>query len=169
MTQAQLRHRFGHANRLTDVELGRSPRPHRTEPARARADVAQDHEGGGAPAPAIEDVRAARFFAHRVQAPLRDQRLELFEVLAFADLDADPRGDRPRHQRRGLAHSFRLAAVHPSRPFLIVDRNWPAIMPSTMRWSKLRHTFIMSRTAIPSPTTTARLTIDSVVRIAAWG
>src|SRR5690349_16683800 len=169
MTQAQLRHRLGHPQRLTDVELGRAPRGHRAEPARARAHVAQDHEGGGASAPAVEDVGAACLFAHRVQAPLGDERLELLEVRALADLDADPRRDGSGHQRRGVAHSLRLAGVHPSRPFRIVERNWPAIIPSTMRWSKLRHTFIMWRTAIPSPTTTGRFTIDSVVRIAACG
>src|SRR3977135_44134 len=62
-----------------------------------------------------------------------------------------------------------LAAVQSSRRFLIVPRNCPAIIPSMIRGSKLRHIFIISGPAVPSPITTGRLTIDSVVRIAACG
>ena len=56
--------------------LGRDPggpagqaRLHRAEPARTRADVAQDHEGRRPPGPALAQVRTVRLLAHRVQAP----------------------------------------------------------------------------------------------------
>ena len=45
--------------------------------AAARADLAQDHEGGGAVAEALVDVRAAGFLAHRDQAVLAQLALEL--------------------------------------------------------------------------------------------
>ena len=44
--------------------------------AGARADVAENHERGGAVVPAFADVRAARFLADRVQVQLAHQRLE---------------------------------------------------------------------------------------------
>jgi hypothetical protein len=58
------RHAFGL------VLIGRSDRlarRHRAEPARARADIAQDHEGGRAMLPALAHVRAARALADGVQ------------------------------------------------------------------------------------------------------
>src|SRR5260370_20407590 len=104
-----------------------------------------------------------------MQAAPLDDLLELFEVAALGHADADPLRDRRRSQRFAHAHSRMLPGVHSSSRFLIALRNWPAIMPSMIRWSKLRHMFIMWRIAIASSTTTARLTIDSVVRIAACG
>src|SRR5579859_3243091 len=116
MTQSQLRDRFGDAQRLADVELGRPSRGHRAEPARARADVAQDHERRGPTAPAVEDVRALRLLANGVEAPRLHQLLELLEALALYDARADPRRDRAGHERGGRAHSLMLAGVHSSRP-----------------------------------------------------
>src|SRR5207249_1441741 len=79
-------------------------------------------------------------------------------------------GDRVRDsQRLRRAHSRMLPGVHSSSLFFIVPKNGPAIIPSMIRWSKLRHMVIMWRIAIASSITTARLTIDSVVRIAACG
>src|SRR5260221_364659 len=117
----------------------------------------------------VEDVRAARLLAHGVQVALLDQRLELLEVLAFAHLHADPRRYLAGLDQHGLAHSLSAAGVQSSSPCLMWVRNCPAIIPSMTRWSKLRHMFIMLRTAMPSPMTTGRLTIDSVVRMAACG
>src|SRR5207247_2236124 len=169
MTESELRDRFGDSKRLADIELGRPSRRHRAEPAGARADVAQDHERRRPPAPAVEDVRALRLFANGVELPRLDQLLELLEVLALDDARADPGRDRTGHELRGRAHSRMLAGVHSSWPSRLMLRNWPAIMPSMMRWSKLRHMFIMSRTAMPSPMTTGLLTMASVVRMAACG
>src|SRR6266702_2943176 len=138
MTQSELRDRFGDSKRLADVELGRPSRRHRAEPARARADAAQDHERRGPPAPAVEDVRALRLFANGVEPPRLHELLELLEVLALDDARADPGRDRTGHELRGRAHSRMLAGVHSSRPCFIKLRNWPAIMPSMMRWSMRR-------------------------------
>src|SRR6266699_4852488 len=116
MTQSQLRDRFSDTKRLADIELCRPSRRHRTEAARAGADVAQDHERRRPPAPAVEDVRALRFFANRVQPLALDELLELLVVLALDDARADPRRDRARHEWGGGAHSRMLAGVHSSRP-----------------------------------------------------
>src|SRR5207244_3152911 len=65
------------AHRLTAVEGGRGPvgdRAIRTVPG---ADVAQDHEGGGAVLPALADVGAMRLLAHRVELEIPHQVLEL--------------------------------------------------------------------------------------------
>src|SRR5450759_1319517 len=169
VAEAELGHGFGHPQRLAKIELGGPPRGDRAEPAGARADVAQDHEGRGAAVPAIEDVGAPRLFTDGVQSAASHDLLELLEVLPFGHAHANPRRDQCRCQGDARAHSWMLAAVHPSSRFLMVPRNWPAIIPSMIRWSKLRHTFIMSLTAIPSPITTGRFTMDSVVRIAACG
>src|SRR5690349_19838010 len=45
----------------------------------ARADVAQDHEGRRAFAPALIDVRAARLLADRVQAQVANQLMHAVE------------------------------------------------------------------------------------------
>src|SRR5437588_4775419 len=169
VAEAQLGHRVGDAKRLTEVELRGPAGRDGAEPAGARADVAEDHEGGGSPVPTIEDVGTARFLANRVQAAATHDLLQIFEVLAFRDAHANPRWDGLRRQGSRIAHRRMLPAVHCASRFLMKARNCPAIMPSMMRWSKLRHMFIMLRTAIPSPITTGRRTMDSVVRIAACG
>src|SRR5258708_36437401 len=95
--------------------------------------------------------------------------LQFLEVFAFRNADANPFGDRRRRQGLDIAHSWMLPGVHPRSRFLMAPRTWPAIIPSMMRWSKLRHMFIIWRTAIASLITMGRFTIDSVVRIAACG
>ena len=79
------------------------------ERAAARAQVAQDHEGRGALAEALADVRAGGFLAHRVQLLLAQDLLDLvearpgagartriqsgfFSALLRHDLDRDARG-----------------------------------------------------------------------------
>ena len=57
------------------------------EAAVARADVAADHEGGGAVGPALEDVRAARLLADRVQVQLLDQLEDVVLVRRVADVE----------------------------------------------------------------------------------
>src|SRR5467141_2268202 len=169
MAESELRHRVRHAKRFAQVQLRRPPRRHGAKPAGARADVAKDHESGRPPVPAVEDVRAARLFTHSVQATPAHDLLQILEVLALGHAHADPRRNRLRREWSRAAHSLMLDAVHSSSRFLMKARNWPAIMPSMMRWSKLKHMFIMLRTAMPSPMTTGLRTIDSEVRMAAWG
>src|SRR5438105_2440463 len=173
VTQAELGDRLSHAKRLGQVELGRAARGDRAEPAGAGADRAQDHEGRGPPVPAVVDVRALRLFADRVQALAANELLQLLVVLALGDADLDPFGQPAAGPDRRLwyllGHNLIAAGVHSWSRFLIQFVNWPAIWPSRMRWSKLMHMFIMWRIATPSPITTGRRRIDSVVRMAAWG
>ena len=74
--QLQLLDGFGHARRLRFVHGVRPAMSHGAVAARAGADVAQNHERGGAVRPAFADVRAARFLAHRVQLELAHQAFE---------------------------------------------------------------------------------------------
>jgi len=95
--------RFGDETRLIGVgDEGLSFR-HRAKRASARADFAEDHERGGAGAPAFEDVRAARFLANCVEREVIDQLRdgELVEISRNANLE-------PRRSNAG-------ALVHHSR------------------------------------------------------
>ena len=53
-------------------------------------------QGRGALAEALADVGAARFLAHRVQAVLAQDALDLLEALAVAEAHANPVGLRQR-------------------------------------------------------------------------
>ena len=66
----------GDARRLADVVLGRPAVGDGAVGAVPRADVAEDHEGGGAVLPALADVRAVRLLADRVEVELAHQLLE---------------------------------------------------------------------------------------------
>src|SRR5438128_4869559 len=136
MLQSELGDRLRYAQRLTEVELHRPPRRHRAKTAGACADVAEDHERCRAPVPAVEDVGAARFLADGVQLCALHDLLELLEIFALGHPHPNPLRDRGRPKRFRGAHSRMLPAVHSSSRFLTVFRNWPAIMPSMIRWSK---------------------------------
>ena len=105
MAQLQLGHRFGYSQRFPEVELHGSPRGHGAKTAGARTDVSEDHERGGAAAPAVVDVRTPRLLAHRVQAAVTNDLLELLEVLALSDSHPDPGRDWSLLQRRRCAQS----------------------------------------------------------------
>ena len=68
--------RIGDARGFGGVIGVRAPMAHRAVAARARADVAKDHERRGAMRPALADVRAARFFADRVEIEVAHQALQ---------------------------------------------------------------------------------------------
>ena len=70
--QPESRAGLGHAARLVIIHRQRAALLHRAESAAAGADVAQDHEGGGAPVPAIADVGAGRALAHGVELQVLD-------------------------------------------------------------------------------------------------
>ena len=78
--------------RLLGIQRERPAVRHVAERAAARAQVAHDHEGGGAVAEALADVRAGRFLAHGVQLLLAQDLLDLGEALAAAGAHADPLG-----------------------------------------------------------------------------
>src|SRR5262249_26029537 len=58
--------------------------------AASRADVPQNHEGGGALIPAFADIRAGRAFAHGVEAEAADQVLQFLVVSAGRRGGAQP-------------------------------------------------------------------------------
>src|SRR5438045_8101247 len=66
--------------RLLGVGRERSAMRHIAEWAAARAAVAEDHESRRALAEALGDVRARGLFAHRVQALLAQDPLDLVEA-----------------------------------------------------------------------------------------
>ena len=89
---AHLLHRLGHASRLVGVGEQRLAFADRAERAAARADLAEDHERGGAGAPALEDVRAARFLADGVQRQIVHQRETGSCAEVARDADLEPLG-----------------------------------------------------------------------------
>src|SRR5690606_22689346 len=202
---------------LRPVQLRGPARLDGAETACARADVAQDHEGGGAVLPALEDVGALGLFADGMQGQAPHQVLEPPVVGAQGSPHLEPWGlprrvvvfralRRPlaqdrlqdrllghgvQGQKRQLAfhahHSYRclrpaqrraaggrrqyraVSGPKPSRRRLTLCRNRPTYRPSVTRWSKDRHTFIIERMPMASPTTTGRRTMASIVMMAAWG
>lgn len=97
--QTPPRERFSGMFGLIGIEWRRSPRClDAAEAAAARAGVAHQHDsrgGGGfvAAAPAVADIRAAGFFADRVQIQAAQVVLDLFVVLAVRDGGFEPFGE----------------------------------------------------------------------------
>lgn len=89
--QAHVGHGGGQAGRLVCIRrLGPAMR-HITERAAPRAHLAQDHEGRGAVAEALVDVRAAGFLADRDQAVFAQLGLEVLHCIAGRNPHPDPR------------------------------------------------------------------------------
>ena len=131
MAQSHLVHRVGHAQRLRAVDHLRHAGLHVAEAAPARAGVAQDHERGGAPLPALADVGAVRLLADGVQRLAAHQALDVAvgrarpapspSAMAACASGTAPRrhpwaaaaaGVRP---RAGHVHAFGHAASAPAR------------------------------------------------------
>ena len=83
---------FGDAARLVVIHRQRRAFLHGAEAAAARADVAQNHERGGAVVPAFAHVGAGGAFADGVQAEAVDQRFQIAIVLADGRGGAQPGG-----------------------------------------------------------------------------
>src|SRR5690606_18620472 len=79
-----------HARRLEWIDSFRPARGHGTESARPRADVAEDHERGGARAPAFAHVGAVAALADRVQLVLAHDLAHLAIVLAGGQFHPQP-------------------------------------------------------------------------------
>ena len=104
-TEINLVHRLADAPRLVPVDVAVGlPRRHGAEPAAARAQVAQDHDRRGAARPAVPEVGAARFLAHRDQSLLAQQRLRLGVLAGARELDLEPVREPPESSDPG-AHS----------------------------------------------------------------
>src|SRR5205085_11069983 len=120
--QGELRDRRGDPARLVAVDhaLGIA-RLYVAEAAAARADLAEDHEGRRAAAPALRDVRAARLFADRVQPRGVNGVAGLGESLAAGQRHLQPAGLRPAKARfsEGYQTLFHEAAKYIGRPFAV--------------------------------------------------
>ena len=83
--------RLGEPPRLLRIEGIRRPVRHRAVGAVPGADVAEDQEGGGPVVPAVPDVGAVRFLAHRVQLEVPHQMPDLRVGLTPRRLHLEPR------------------------------------------------------------------------------
>ena len=102
----------------------------------SRADVAEDHEGGGAVLPALADVRAVRLLADRVQVQVAHEALQAEVVASAGRLHLEP-GRLPLRQRfvtmapqdlvQGLAHAPSGAKGLPHRAFRRAEWNVAAV------------------------------------------
>jgi hypothetical protein len=101
------RHVLGLAH--VDLSAGVAGR-HGAEAAAARADVAEQHHGRGALAPALAHVRAAGLFADGVQVELAERLFERVERLASGGADLQPLG---LGRVARLAHGGQLARARP--------------------------------------------------------
>ncbi len=82
--------RLGHAGGLAEVELGRAAGLYRAKGAGTGADVTQNHDGGGATAPAFAHVRALSTLAYGVQTVRIDDLAHLLVFVAGGELGAEP-------------------------------------------------------------------------------
>src|SRR5450830_1303483 len=113
-------HGLGHVPRLLRVERPPGPLGDRAEAAVPHADVAHEHEGGGlVDAPALEEIRAARFLADRIEMLVRHERRNAARQLVVVHAHLQPlRPGRDSIERAGGgAHASSLArAPHRPRP-----------------------------------------------------
>ena len=94
--EAEARQHLGDAARFVSVDRQRPTGGDVAEATRARADVAEDHDGQCFARPALTDVGAACALAHRVEAELLDHAAQFEER---------------RLGRQGGANPFRMAAA----------------------------------------------------------
>ena len=92
MSKVQVADGFGNVARFVRIQRTRLAFADRAEATVARADVAAEHEGGGAIGPAFKDVGTARFLADGVQVETFDQLQHLVLVRWVAQADAQPFG-----------------------------------------------------------------------------
>src|SRR6266404_54277 len=90
--QPETRHGVGHARRLIRIDGERTAVTDGAEAAIARAGVAEQHEGRGVVRPALADVRALRFLAHRVQTKIADDRARARHCVTGRRPHANPLG-----------------------------------------------------------------------------
>ena len=88
--QAQVGNGHRKVLRLVQVQRLGTAMPHVAERAAPGADVAHDHEGGGAAREALAQVRAGGFFADAVQLVLAQQLLDAVYLGRDRDTHADP-------------------------------------------------------------------------------
>ena len=112
VAQPHRRHGLPHAARLVPVDVAAAfAALHRAEGAGAGADVAEDHERGGAVPPALGDVRAAGLLADGVEILAAHDPLDLRVPVPRRQLHGEPLGSpvhalgkEPLMQRPGIGH-----------------------------------------------------------------
>ena len=114
--QRHLLDRLADAARLVDVERGRLAVRDRAVGAGARADVAEDHEGGRAVVPALADVRAVRVLADGVE-------LEVAHDAAQPEVVLRPRRAHLQPLGLGLAGLHELQRRFNHSPLSILSRS----------------------------------------------
>ena len=90
--EAHLCDRLGDSTWLVLVVPGRPARLDGAEATGPRADVAENHDRGGALLPALPDVGTVGFLAHRVQRQAAQDALQLVVVLTAGESGLDPFG-----------------------------------------------------------------------------
>jgi len=85
---------FGDAAGFVEIDRERCAFLDRAEPAAAGADVAENHEGGGAAVPAFADVGAGGAFADGVEVEIGDEAFQFVVVFAGGGRGAEPVGAR---------------------------------------------------------------------------
>jgi len=79
---------LGHVARLFRIQLAGLALSDCAEAAMPRANIAAEHERGGAIGPAFKNVRAARFLANGVQVESFDQLQDVVLIGRIAQPDA---------------------------------------------------------------------------------
>ena len=92
IAQAHDRDRFGDPTRLVVIDRQRSALLNGAEPAPARTDIPEDHEGSGAVIPALAHVGTGGALADRMQLEIRDEFFEFTVVLTHWSGRAKPFG-----------------------------------------------------------------------------
>jgi hypothetical protein len=92
VAESERRDRLAQVARLLGIERVGAAVGDVAEGTAPRAELAHDHEGRGAVAEALADVRTGRFLANRVQLLLAQDRLDPGEALAATGAYPDPFG-----------------------------------------------------------------------------
>ena len=109
--ETQLPRGLGDARGLVGVDGSGLALADGAEAAVPRADVAQQHEGGGAfPGPTLMDVGAPRLLAHRHQREPPHHRADLFVFAGRVGADLEPLG--PLQARGGGVHRKGCPVLH---------------------------------------------------------
>jgi hypothetical protein len=92
MGEVQVTDCFGYVTRLFRIQLARLSLADCAKAAMARANIAAQHERGGAVGPTFKNIRAARFLANCVQVESFDQLQDIVLVRRITQPDAKPFG-----------------------------------------------------------------------------
>jgi hypothetical protein len=87
---AKLSNRFSNVTRLVGIKRLRLSLAHSAKAAMPCANIAENHEGRGAFAPALKNVGAASFLTNRVQAQVIDHPIHAFESFVSVNPDLEP-------------------------------------------------------------------------------